>query len=182
MVPKMNGPVISLYSLTGLALLVRRASGVLYTNRAGGNYCMQPVEEGVLVPLDDDEGHLQDKLDAFFQRRGGLLDASDADELDAILQTPEPPRHIAPTFFLEVDRDRLRDSMEAWLYVTVKACPDEHVVGSMPDGNGELSMISTLSGRRWHPSQQPELERSANLYPLTGFGRASAVLTWPNSD
>ena len=177
----MNGPVISLHGLRGLALIVKRSSGVLYTNQTGGNCCMHPVEEGVLVPLEE-HCDIEAKLAAFFERRGGILEHSDADELEVILRTPEPPYCITPTFFLDVDRDRLRDSMEAWLYVVVKACPDEHLIGYAQDGNGDLSRIRTLSGRQWNPSQQPELGQNTLLYPLSGFGRASAVLTWENSD
>lgn len=176
------GPTVTLYDLRGLGLIVKRPSGVLYTTQAGGVFCMQPGEEGVLVPLAA-WGDVEAKLVAFFAadaRRNVKLDAADAGALDLILQTSEPRSAATPTFFLAVDRARLADSMEAWLHVTVTACPDERIVSYLYDGT--LSMVKTLSGRAWHPSQQPELGDHASSYPLTGFGRAAAVLTWENSD
>jgi hypothetical protein len=72
--------------------------------------------------------------------------------------------------------------MEAWLYVTIIACPDEHMVAYASDREGRLSLITTLSGRAWSPDDQPELGPHARQYPVSGFAARSAVLTWPNSD
>lgn len=102
--------------------------------------------------------------------------------LDAILHTPEEPFVVTPAFFLELDRARLADSMEAWLYVTITACPDEHMIAYAGHSDGTFSMVQTLSGQPWSPADQPELTQYVGLYPITGFGRRSAILTWPNSD
>jgi hypothetical protein len=177
----MGQPVISLYGLEGLALIVECPSGVLYTKQAGGTFCMHPIAEGVLVPLGS-ECRLQEKLAALFARQAIQLKPAHADALDIILRMPEEPYVVTPTFFLEVDRGRLDESMEAWLYVTILACPEEHMVGFALDRDGNLSGAQTLSGRAWSPDDQPELGPHASLYPLSGFGRRSAVLTWPNSD
>ena len=46
-------PLIRLYgSIVGVIVL--RESGVLYSNQTGGNYCLQPEEEGVYIPIDDE--------------------------------------------------------------------------------------------------------------------------------
>lgn len=177
----MSNLVISLFGLEGLGLIVKHPSGVLYTNQTGGVSCMQPVEEGVLIPLAT-ECSIEAKLADFFASHPATLSNADADSLDAILQTTEPPWVIAPTFFLEVDRGSLRDSMESWLHVRVKACPNEHLIAYAQNRNGEISMTRTLSGRAWTPSEQPELGPHPREYPLSGFGLARAVLTWPNSD
>jgi hypothetical protein len=175
-------PVISLYGLEGLGLVVPYPSGVLYTNQTGGTTCAHPVEEGVFVPLGS-ECRLEEKLDRIFQHQfAARLTSADADALDAILHTPEEPFVVTPAFFLEVDRTRLDDSMEAWLYVTITACPDEHMIAFAGHGDGTFSMVQTLSGRTWNPADQPELATYAGLYPITGLGRRSAILTWPNSD
>lgn len=177
----MGQPVISLYGLGGLALIIECPSGVLYTNQTGGVFCMQPKTEGVLVPLGD-ESHVEESLAAFFAKTNRRLRPDDADALDIILRTPTEPFVVTPTFFLKVDRSRFDDSMEAWLYVTIIACPDEHMVAFAQDREGRLSHITTLSGRAWSPDDQPELGPHATLYPVSGFSVRSAVLTWPNSD
>ena len=159
-------PIIRLYELEGPGLIVECASGVLYTNQAGGNYCMQPETEGVLVPLGN-ACKIEDKLYAFFTGPDAptlRLEPSHADALDMILRTPEAPYAMTPTFFLEVDRARLAESMEAWLYVTITACPEPYAF------------------REWNRNEQPELPQHPMHYPFAGFGRRSAVLTWANSD
>ena len=178
----MGQPVIQLSSLGGLGLIIEYASGVLYTNQAGGHACCQPTAEGVLVPLGE-ECNIEKKLVEFFAR-AGRLQPSHADALDIILHTQEEPFVVTPTFFLEVDRARLDDSMEAWLYVTILSCPDEHMIAYVGgDHEGRYSDVVTLSGRAWNPADQPELGRHGMLCPFSGFGRRRpAVLTWQNSD
>ncbi len=148
----MSHPTISLYGLQGLGLIVKHAWGVRYSNQAGGVCCCQPVAEGVLVPLDD-HCEIEAKLGDYFADHGGRLGPDDADALDKILQTPTAPYVYTPTFFLAVDRDRLADSMEPWLHVTIASSPED-------DPSADWSM----------------------RYPMSGFGRALAVLTWANSD
>lgn len=180
----MGQPVIQLYNLEEPALIIEWASGVIYTNQAGGTFCMQPKLEGVLVPLGND-CNLDDRLTAYFAKTDvpaiGLRPA-DADAIDAILRTPVDGFVVTPTFFVEVDRSRLADSMEAWLYVTIVACPDEHLIAYQQHGDGTYSHTMTLSGRAWSPEDQPELGPYATLYHISGFGRRPAVLTWINSD
>ena len=162
---EMYRPVIRLYELEELALIVECNSGVRYTTQAGGNYCLQPETEGALVPLGTGCA-IEDSLAAFYARENvpvGLSSAQ-ADALDLILRTPVAPYAYTPTFFLEVDRHRLADSMEAWLFVTIKECPE------------------IWSFVEWNRNAQPELERHPTRYPCAGFGRRSAVLVWTNSD
>ena len=68
------------------------------------------------------------------------------------------------TSFVKVDRTRLDDSWEAWVYVLIES-PDEAdlVVGGQVEAAAEAS-AGTYVG------------------PLLGFGRARGVLTWENSD
>jgi hypothetical protein len=159
-------PVIRLYQLEELALIIECPSGVLYTNQAGGNFCMQPETEGVLVPL----GHscsIEEKLFAYFTNDVGTvirLEPKHADALDVILRTPEGTYVKTPTFNLEVDRSRLEESMEAWIYVTITTCPD------------------VSSFQEWNRNAQPELPVHPTMYTFAGFGRGTGVLTWANSD
>ncbi|NVB84933.1 MAG: hypothetical protein HOV81_41585 [Kofleriaceae bacterium] len=127
---------------------------------------MQPETEGVLVPLGN-ACNIEDKLEAFFASPDVppiRLDPTHADALDIILRTPEEPLGWTPTFFLEVDRSRLAESMEAWLYVAITSCPEP------------------WSFREWNRNAQPELGHHPTQYPFAGFAGRSAVLTWANSD
>lgn len=88
---------------------------------------MQPGMEGALVPFGNDvaiDGNVlmsaQEALEAYFTgpKHGGTgatsgLDQEDADAIDAIFAKTE----YGSSF--KVDRDRLKDSMEAWVHVTV---------------------------------------------------------------
>ncbi|AUX40429.1 uncharacterized protein SOCE26_018300 [Sorangium cellulosum] len=49
--------LIRLYD-AGLGLIIKHASGVLYTNQTCGVCCAQPELEGVFVPLDAEESWL----------------------------------------------------------------------------------------------------------------------------
>jgi hypothetical protein len=156
--------IIRLYELEGLGLIVEHDSGVFYTNQAGGTCCAQPEIEGVLVPLGTET---EDKLDAYFASADVppiRLEPRHADALDVILRTPPEGYAWTPTFFLQVDRSRLAESMEAWLYVTITSCPDPV---SFADPNQNL---------------QPELPQHPTHYPFAGFAGRSGVLTWTNSD
>ncbi|TMQ18629.1 MAG: hypothetical protein E6J90_19785 [Deltaproteobacteria bacterium] len=72
------------------------------------------------------------------------------------------------TFFLEVHRQLIGYSLEAWLFVTVAGCPDEHMIDYVQAADGTLSGIRTLSAPH------------VTLYPLSGFDWVPAVLTRRN--
>lgn len=172
-------PVIRLYDLEGLALIVKTRSGVIYTNQAGGVFCMQPKVEGVLVPIEDEGDEIERRLDSWFGSYGRIK-AEDVASLNGILHTPKEGLTITPTFFLDVDPSKIKESMEAWLHVRITSCPDEHMVSYHSNENG-YSNVQTLSGNRWNPRDQPEL-RALCHYSFSGFAGYEAVLTWPNSD
>jgi hypothetical protein len=154
--------IIRLYDLEGLGLIVEQSSGVFYTNQAGGTFCAQPEIEGVLVPLGSVG---EEKLEAYFAKPEVIrLEPHNADALDVILRTPAEGDAWAPTFFLQVDRSRLAESMEAWLYVTITSCPEP------------------VSFADWNQNLQPELPQHPTHYPFAGFAGRSGVLTWANSD
>lgn len=165
--------IIRLYDLEELALIIEHPTGVFYTNQAGGVACVQPEIEGVLVPIGN-ACNVEDKLEAFFAN-ATRLQPSDADTLDTILRVPEEPYVVTPTFFLEVDRSKLAESMEAWLHVTIVASPDlrQHTYR-----DGETS--PTSGGQPW--PDKPAVAGRADFYSFWGFGRCSGVLTWSNSD
>lgn len=111
----------------GLGLIILRPSGVFYTHEAGGYGCHPELAQGVYAPLhrqtEDDQESL---LIAHFcgpKWNGWCSDSIDeqtADYVDYVLS-------LAPaTHYLKVDRTRLDDSKEAWIYVNVAEPTDEH--------------------------------------------------------
>lgn len=109
---------VSLYGLEQAVLILLGPSGVVYTNQAGGGACTQPAEQGWLVPLSDDpplDGSRPPLEIRLRQITEGAtsLSAEQADALDALLA--ESPL----TSFVSVDRRRLREASEAWVYVQI---------------------------------------------------------------
>jgi Family of unknown function (DUF6210) len=151
-----TNPIITLWGAQNIGLILLYPSGVRYENQAGGYMCLHPSEEGVYAPLYvhriDQEAMLEDH---FFRspKWGGCcfdgIDHEDADVIDHILGLARETRHI------KVDRSRLRDSCEAWIYVNVV---------TQADGN-EQNYTSDIPP-----------------YPAAGFGECNGVLTWRNSD
>jgi hypothetical protein len=110
---------ISLLGLTQLSLIILGESGVVYSNQAGGNLCCQLTEEGWLSIIGEDycmSKKVGDSLAKFLENKVGITE-TEADHIDNIL------RNDYTTFFLSVDRTRLKDSMEAWLYVNIDDQP-----------------------------------------------------------
>lgn len=144
---------IILYDLEEPMLLISAKSGVLYQNQAGGNLCYQKELEGVLMPLgiSTSNSNSIEKLDFLSEKEGISRDVADA--IDDILSSE------TETQFLRVDRERMHESMEAWIYVIVTSSQ-----GDFP------TIESTL------------LARNTPLSYCFGFGLCSGVLTWPNSD
>ena len=100
-------------------------SGVVFSNQAGGYSCLQPELEGIYVPVDDDFNDVETKLLDYFtgEKHRGTgatrgLDDEDADRIDEILHSRHVPCPVA------VDRQRLAESVEAWVFVRLRA--DEH--------------------------------------------------------
>ena len=138
---------ILLYDIEQIMLIVEHPSGVKYQNQVGGNVCCQEELEGVLSPLDVSP-EVTDRIENC-PYPGGIqgITAEIADTIDALLAS------ASRTSFLKVDRARLDDSWEAWVYVLIDS-PESTV----PDLFGPYA---------------------GSIY---GFGAARGVLTWPNSD
>lgn len=120
-------PVIRLWDFVGVGLIVEHPSGVRYSNQTGGTGCHHPEVEGVLVPVANDVP-LEDptvlspanELSEYFAgpTHGGAgatsgLDPRDADFIDDVL------RRCGYGDVIRVDRQRLRESHEAWVRVNV---------------------------------------------------------------
>jgi Family of unknown function (DUF6210) len=119
--------LIRLYEFIGVGLIIIAKSGVRYTNQTGGHCCCQPEVEGFFVPLRNDLtldpvmllGPEPDLYAYFtgpkYEGYGAIsgLDVEDAFEINKILAKHGLAR------VLTVDSKRLKDSHEAWVYVSI---------------------------------------------------------------
>ena len=145
-------PIIELYNNKGIGLIIAHLSGVLYTNQVGGYACLHPEIEGVFTPLEDDFGKLEYKLSNYFvgpKWKGWCYQGIDAETADFI------DKHLhswKPTSRLSVDRAKLKESCEAWIWVKI----DSNDFVKTPNGIYESD--------------------------FRGFDSKSGILTWQNSD
>lgn len=123
--------LIRLWELAGLALIVERSTGVQYSNQTGGTMCLQPEIEGILIPIRNDVEleswrllSPENELYRYFegpphQGTGACsgLSHEDADFIDEVL------RQYKMNEYLSVDRSRLAESHEAWVFVLVNEEP-----------------------------------------------------------
>ncbi|WP_417387137.1 DUF6210 family protein [Gimesia sp.] len=116
--------IVRLYDHAGTALVIPHPTGIVYSNQAGGHACLQPQAEGFLVPIANDVGLApahdfrspENELFHYFTELcscGAMLTEADAQMIESIM-------HQLPQWSgLSVDRDRLDDSVEAWVFVKV---------------------------------------------------------------
>ena len=105
------GPRVDLMFMPDSVMFVLSyPSGVVYCHQAGGVVCSQPSLEGVLVPLCfSTEGEA--RLMSLPYGIGLRMTDSIADAIDQILM------EVNCTRYLVVDRSRLNESGEAWVWV-----------------------------------------------------------------
>jgi hypothetical protein len=138
---------ICLYDLDRLGLILLEPSGVFCYNQVCGHSCLQKFEEGVFSYVRDDGNELYKEVSEYLLYKDSLT-PEDADFLDSqFIQSYD-------TKYLRVDRNRLDDSMEAWVYVTV-----------------DQSLINNLKNESVYYNTA-----------FKGFTCTGAVLTWDNSD
>lgn len=107
-------PIVNLYEFDGLGLILEFPSGVLYSNQVAGYGCYQPEIEGIMVPLPVKPGRTGlNALENHFRGGWKHLSEQDAEVVDGIFRTEGYD-------FLRVDRTRLNDSFEAWVYVRIQ--------------------------------------------------------------
>ena len=124
--PEKGRITVSLFGHVGTGVIVAWPSGIFYTNQTCGHVCRQPELEGVFVPLGNDvdlEGRLlgpESLLHEYFAGPAHVgwgaehgLDEADAQVIESALHKNHLLRIVT------VDRSRLRDSHEAWVYVLI---------------------------------------------------------------
>lgn len=115
----MDKPILELCEFSGIGLNIEFPSGVRYINQTGGYANPHPELEGVFVPLTHERFSEQERLDEFFtgdKWKGhcyGGIDEETADFMDAIFADP------FRTQALQVNREKLAESEEAWIHVWV---------------------------------------------------------------
>jgi len=126
-------PLVKLWEHAGLGLIVEYPSGIVYSNQTCGNLCRQSELEGVFIPLRNDvtpDDRLlgpESELFAYFNdpRTGKLgVDGLDAGEV-AFMESVLDKYNLSD--LISIDRSRLGDSHEAWVYVKLKGEQDTDV-------------------------------------------------------
>ncbi len=113
----MSQPRIQLWNSNGIGLIILFQSGVRYSNQTGGYTCLHPEVEGVYVPLVNEMIDQEAELELYFTGPKWLgwcnegIDCETSDYIEEVLQKSPYSRGIT------VNRDRLKESHEAWIYV-----------------------------------------------------------------
>jgi hypothetical protein len=133
--------MVSLTRMSRLpVLIIPYPDTVTYCVETGAARRMERLE-GVLVPFDAED--CKETIWGLPYAASGGISVEVADALDAAF------RSYRGTWFLEVDRTRLRDSHEAWIWVRADS-PSGTVIDDYPSYHGMGY----------------------------GFGRSEAVMTW----
>jgi hypothetical protein len=109
---------VILWDMCDAGLIVPQATGVHYSNQVGGTACFQRSQEGIFIPINHDillgdyDASIEAKLTKVFHDVGSVK-VLQADQIDLVLEGSGFTKGIA------VDRGRLSDSCEAWVYVDV---------------------------------------------------------------
>ena len=156
---------VSLYHLRQLGLIILEPSGILYYNQVGGTLCYQEYAEGILTFPYDPDGKLKEFLAECMLdiSSSNPITAKDADYIDALFE------NSCGAVPLKVNRDKLNQSYEAWLHVSIDY--SEKYWNRMHTGFSRVEGILT-----WENS-----EKFWNRLN-TGSSRVEGILTWDNSD
>ena len=107
------GKTVCLYKLSRLGLILEdKSSEITYFNQVAGHFCSQRHAKGVFVFVDDDPPKLH-KIVAPYMANRYTFSVEDADFLDAAFADSDCVKHLS------VDRTKLEQSAEAWIYVKI---------------------------------------------------------------
>jgi hypothetical protein len=134
-----------LYEFVGTGLIIKAKTGIVWTNQAGGVSCLQPECEGLFVPYGNDlsfDGKLislESTLFEVFQK----ADEQTWVQLFERALASYAAAHWAPFREIELDRSRLRDSVEAWVHVIYRPTPESYP--PLVEGLGEPPFEAVLT-------------------------------------
>ena len=112
----MDKQLVRLWNAKGVGIIIFCDSNVFYTNQVGGIACNHPIVEGVYVPLAGGDIDLEEKLMDYFRKIGWYCDGLEekiAKQIDIILTKSFVTKTI------KVDRELLKESKEAWVYIKI---------------------------------------------------------------
>jgi hypothetical protein len=139
----MTPPKIRLWDGAGLGVIISSPTGVLYSNQTGGFSCLHPELEGAYIPLNTDAG---EKLYTYFEgpkhRGTGATDGLDAEDA-AFIEMLLAERHLSA--FIALDRSRLKESHEAWVWALVTGDGGDGVQTALFAGFGPYPRVAVLT-------------------------------------
>ena len=126
---------VRVWDNAGTGLLIPCKSGIIYSNQTGGTSCLQMELEGAFVPFNNDVASEpynkliskeEDLFEYFFKGKwngtGAVhgLDEDDAKFIDSLFTNLQ--------LKLKVDRTKLKDSHEAWVWVILTENEDNYLI------------------------------------------------------
>jgi len=133
--------IICLYDALGVNLIKLCKTGHIYYNQVSGNACSQNYAEGILIPFNEDtfpENELEKRLSQATINENSF-DIKLADKVDSILA--DYPFAKSAT----VNRNKLNDCCEAWVYVIIETENISLPNDSMPIENFEKKFHGILT-------------------------------------
>ncbi len=110
---------VDLNEVTGVCFIVVHPTGVSYAHQCGGYFCAQRSAEGFLVPMENSV-HIAEALYRYFYEQPKYqghchdgIDAEDAQYIESLINEPGCK-------WVTVDHARLRECMEAWVYLKLE--------------------------------------------------------------
>jgi hypothetical protein len=124
----MEKPVIAIYDTVGTGIIIAFPTGIMVTNQTGGTACLHPKIEGIYLPLANDCNEKSYEFirpeialnnyfnDDKYQGTGATkgIDRTDAKAVNTILEK------VGLSSSIEVDMQKLAQSHEAWIRITIK--------------------------------------------------------------
>lgn len=116
-----NKKIVYLFDLEGSALIFHTPSGVIYANHAGGDLDLLPEAEGILIPFNFDLSEYGESLENLvspFFKDSPEMSLEIANAMDEIFMN-DPATSI-----LTIDRSRLTESVQNWVYINIEESED----------------------------------------------------------
>jgi hypothetical protein len=119
---------VCLWDMCGVAAIILENSDVIYYNQTGGNACLSSEAEGFLVFFNNDPPLASPELSFEYQLTQLFNDVEIVTEelatkMDQILAS------YPPTAGAKVDRHKMNESHEAWVYIVIEETEQSIITG-----------------------------------------------------